>query len=116
MTFFNHFSTISGTSSLGSYKQLHALPGSALVWREAVKSIRKCDEVFIVGFSFSLFDAMVRLVFADVMNGREELPEVYVINPGVDDGYKRTVNAIFGERIEWISEKAEAIEWGKYLK
>jgi len=48
-----------GIAGLGSYKQLHKLPGSAMVWAEAAKSLHKCDEIFIIGFSFSLFDTMV---------------------------------------------------------
>jgi len=105
-----------GISGLGSYKQLHKLPGSAKVWAEAAKSLHKCDAVFIIGFSFSLFDAMVRLVFADVMDGRKQLPQVYVINPCIDDEYESAVKAMFGEKVRWIREGAEAIEWCKYLE
>lgn len=104
-----------GIAGLGSYKQLHKLPGSAMVWAEAAKSLHKCDAVFIIGFSFSPFDAMVRLAFADVMEGREQMPQVYVINPCIDGGYESTVKAIFGEKVQLISEVAEAIEWCKYL-
>ena len=105
-----------GIAGLGSYKQLHKLPGSAMVWAEAAKSLHKCDEIFIIGFSFSLFDTMVRLLFADVMEGREQMPQVYVINPCIDDRYKSTVKGIFGEKIQWVRKIAEAIEWYKYLK
>lgn len=105
-----------GIAGLGSYKQLHKLAGSAMVWAEAAKSLHKCDAVFVIGFSFSLFDAMVRLVFADVMDVRKQLPEVYVINPCIDAGYKNTVRQIFGNDVHWVREKAQAIEWCKYLE
>ncbi|MBL7154213.1 MAG: hypothetical protein ISS79_10895 [Phycisphaerae bacterium] len=105
-----------GIAGLGSYKQLHKLPGSAMVWAEAAKSLYKCDAVFVIGFSFSPFDAMVRLVFADVMDDRKQLPEVYVINPYIDAAYKSTVNGIFGDKVHWVKKEAQAIEWCKYLE
>jgi len=50
------------------------------------------------------------------MEGREQMPQVYVINPCIDDRYKSTVKGIFGEKIQWVRKIAEAIEWYKYLK
>lgn len=105
-----------GIAGLGSYKQLHKLPGSARVWAKAADSLHKCDEIFIIGFSFSIFDTMVRLLFADVMEGKKQMPQVHVINPHIDGRYKSTVEGIFGEKIQWVKKKAEAIEWCTYLK
>lgn len=105
-----------GIAGLGSYKQLYKLPGSARVWAKAADSLHKCDVIFIIGFSFSIFDTMVRLLFAEVMDGRKQLPQVYVINPCIDAGYESTVKGIFGDGVHLVKEKAQAIEWCKYLE
>ncbi len=104
-----------GLAGLGSYKQLHALPGSAGVWTKAVKSLKQCDEVFIIGFSFSPFDAMVRLAFANMMDGRKKYPTVYVINPAIGSSYKRTIKGLFGNQIRWLKKRAEEVDWHEYL-
>ena len=68
------------------------------------------------GFPKTLGLIVDNRMFADVMEGKEQMPQVHVINPHIDGRYKSTVEGIFGEKIQWVKKKAEAIEWYTYLK
>lgn len=99
-----------GMAGLGSYKPLHRLPGSGIVWARARGHLENADEIIIVGFSFSPFDAMVRLCFCDVMADRD--PKIIAIDPCAErKEYQSVVKSIFGENITFIEKRAEKIKW-----
>ena len=56
-----------GIAGLGQYKPLHKLPGSAKTWVEAFKALREAEEVYVIGFSMSPYDTMVRFHFTAVL-------------------------------------------------
>lgn len=101
-------------AGLGSYKPLHRIPGLAVPWVEAGRAILEADEIIIVGFSLSQFDAMARLKFAGMIKRRSDTgcpkPKVTLIDPGADDERKADFEAVFGE-VECICERHEVIDW-----
>jgi hypothetical protein len=105
-----------GVTGLGGYKPLHRLPGSGMVWARARGHLEHADEIIIVGFSFSPFDAMVRLCFCDVMADRKN-PKVIAIDHKESDAekneYQKVVKAIFGENVDFRWNKAQDEKWIK---
>jgi len=113
-----HFIAIAG---LGKYKPLSNLVGSYEVWKNAIRALHNCDEIYIVGFSLSPFDTMARLHFGGAMMERFKredikLPKVTLIDPnacGVKDNFK----SVFGGQntIDLIQKQAEEVDWGGLL-
>ena len=60
-----------GITGLGQHKPLHKLPGSAETWFEAFKALTEADEIYVIGFSMSAYDTMVRFHFTSVLRARE---------------------------------------------
>ena len=109
-----------GIAGLGAHKQLHSLPGSWEVWSNAMNALEETDEIYIVGFSLSLFDSMVRLNFAGAMLNRNEngnLPKkIILIDPYACD-LKQKYQSVFGSitPITVYQSKAEQIDWNHLL-
>jgi hypothetical protein len=60
-----------GITGLGQYKPLHRLPGSAKTWVEAFKVLKEAEEIYVIGFSMSPYDTMVRFHFTSVVRTRQ---------------------------------------------
>ncbi len=58
----SYFPIRPGIAGLGAYKPLGNLPGSEMVWQRAGGALREADEVYVIGFSLSPFDAMAGLL------------------------------------------------------
>jgi hypothetical protein len=104
-----------GIAGLGQYKPLHRLPGSAKTWVEAFKVLREAEEIYVIGFSMSPYDTMVRFHFTSVVRTRQNpLKRTVIIDPNASslaDSYL----AMFGDPLELITEKAESITWGEIM-
>ena len=59
-----------GIAGLGTYKQLHEIPGLGPVWDSGMRSLYEADSAIVIGFSMSDFDAMAQMHFADVARQR----------------------------------------------
>lgn len=101
-----------GMAGLGSYKPLHRLPGSGMIWARARGYLAHADEIIIIGFSFSSFDVMVRLCFCEAMEVGKPKQRIIVIDPNAENNeYKSVIQNIFGDNINFIKAKAEEIKW-----
>lgn len=108
-------------AGLGRYKPLSKLVGSYEVWNNAIRALRDCEQIYIVGFSLSPFDNMARLHFGEVMMERSKredikLPKVTIIDPNAC-GMKENFMSVFGGQsiIDLIQKQAQEINWGKLL-
>jgi hypothetical protein len=110
-----------GIAGLGRYKPLENLPGLGWVWVNAMRSIAQAEEIYVIGFSLSLFDTMARLCFADVMIQRVEkanLPQkVIIIDPNACELKKSNFRSVFGPDvpIKAIEQQAEDVDWAGLL-
>lgn len=104
-----------GIAGLGQYKPLHRLPGSATTWVEAFKALRDAEEIYVIGFSMSPYDTMVRFHFTSVVRARANpLKRTVIIDPNASflvDSYL----TMFGDPLELITKKAESITWDEVL-
>jgi len=102
-----------GLAGLGTHKPLHELVGSGLVWVKAFDVLKVADEIYIVGWSASPYDAMARFHFASVLDLRETQPSLVVVDPKV---CKQNANykAIFKD-VEPIGQYAERVDWDSLL-
>ncbi len=84
----SRISIFPGIAGLGAYKPLGNLPGSGMVWQRAENALWQADEIYVIGFSMSPFDAMSRLLVAEVMRKRKEISRpprlVRLIDPNAD--------------------------------
>jgi len=109
-----------GVAGLGSYKPLHVLPGSGEVWFNAMKALQEAEEIYVVGFSLSPFDNMVRLHFGGVMcerNEKKDLPtKVTLVDPYAHQ-LQENFRSVFGPDISMkiCKQKAEETEWVQLL-
>lgn len=104
-----------GLAGLGNHKPLHKLPGSAQTWFAAFEALRSADEIYVIGFSMSAYDTMMRFHFASVIHDRPRPPsKVIVIDPSADR-LAKTGRVVFG--IPPIPELrgAEEVDWQKML-
>lgn len=102
-----------GIAGLGAYKQLHRIPGLGRVWSNGMQALYHADQVVIVGFSMSDFDAMAQMQFAEIAQARarnsKTLP-VIVIDPFVDKSSKDRFRRVF-RSVNFINEKHETYDW-----
>lgn len=110
-----------GIVGLGTYKRVSDLVGSGEIWRKnAYQALRDCEQIYVIGFSFSRFDTMARLFFGRVMMERFEkkikLPKIILIDPDANNLNKR-IESIFGRKtiIELVPQEAEKVDWGEWL-
>jgi hypothetical protein len=89
-----------GLAGLGIYKQLHMVPGLGMVWAQAMRVLYEAEEIKVVGFSLSEFDAMAKLQFAGIMSQRRAdgrpPPTVKLITPNPDDAMVDRYRRVFG--------------------
>ena len=105
-----------GIAGLGTYKQLHQIPGLCPVWANGMRALYEADVAVVVGFSMSDFDAMAQMQFAEVARTRhsEGRPlQVTVIDPCVNDAAKERFNRVF-RSVEFVSSRHEDVDWACY--
>lgn len=103
-----------GLGGLGSHKPLHRLVGSGVVWGKAFEALKKADEIFVIGWSASLFDNMARFHFRSLLALRKCPPaRIVVIDPGASKN-RQNYESVFDE-VELIDERVEDVDWEKLL-
>jgi hypothetical protein len=107
-------------AGLGRYKPLSELVGSGEVWSDnAYKALHDCEHIYVIGFSFSPFDIMVRLHFGGVMMERSKkkntkVPKITLIDHNANNLNKR-IESIFGHVPTLVPKKAEEVDWNEWL-
>jgi len=109
-------------AGLGRYKPLSELVGSGEIWNNAIRALRNCEQIYIIGFSLSPFDTMARLHFGGVMMERSKvkkigLPQITLIDP-IAGELKSNFKKVFGcsARINVIEQKGEEVDWSTLLE
>lgn len=105
--------TTVGIAGLGAYKQLHQIPGLGRVWTEAMRALHEADQVVVVGFSMSNFDAMAQLQFGDVVRRRQlerRSLNVTVVDPFADEAVRDRFTRVF-RAVRFINCPHETIDW-----
>lgn len=111
----SNFRYFRGLSGLGSHKPLHRLPGSAKTWFTAFEALHSADEIYVVGFSMSIYDTMTRFHFTSVINDRHNPPsKVIIIDPNAEQ-LVETSSIVFGRLPTLVSLKAENVDWQSTL-
>ncbi len=103
---------IPGLGGLGSYKPLHQLLGSGLVWHSALQAIKKTRDLIVVGWSASDFDRMARFHFASSTRLRtDKFHRIVVIDPDAHNVAAR-LKPVFGTT--WaLPECVETVDWSQ---
>jgi len=107
------WSSTVGLAGLGTYKQLHKIPGLGLVWAWGMRSLYEADHVVIIGFSMSDFDTMAQMQFAEVSRAREreERPlKVTVVDPTVNAAMKDRFSRVF-TKVDFVKDRHEEVDW-----
>jgi len=109
-----------GIGGLGRYKPLEKLPGMGEVWSNAMRFLRHAEEVYIVGFSLSPFDAMARLHLGGVMCNRYEkkdLPKMITLIDPRASKLKDNFLSVFGAEtpMEIYEQEAQEVDWSSLL-
>jgi len=100
-------------AGLGRYKPLHRLPGSAWTWLAAFQALNSVDEIYVVGFSMSLYDTMTRFRFTSVIHRRSNPAlKVVIIDPNALR-LAETYSSVFGKILTLMAFKAEDVDWQK---
>lgn len=102
-----------GIAGLGSYKQLHQVPGLGLVWNKGMTALYRADSAVVVGFSLSDFDAMAQLQFAEVAMARvrDGNPlRVTVVDPFLNEPAKERFKRVF-RTVEFVACRHEEFDW-----
>jgi hypothetical protein len=109
-------------AGLGRYKPLSELVGSGEIWNNAIRALRNCEQIYIIGFSLSPFDTMARLHFGGVMMERSKvktigLPQITLIDP-IAGELKSNFKKVFGcsASINVIEQKGEEVDWSTLLE
>jgi len=102
-------------AGLGRYKPLSELVGSGEIWNNALRALRNCEQIYIIGFSLSPFDTMARLHFGGVMMERSKekkigLPQITLIDPIARD-LKSNFEKVFGCSVSIDEKKGEEVDW-----
>ena len=105
-----------GIGGLGRYKPLDKLPGMGEVWSNAMRTLGHAEEVYVVGFSLSPFDAMVRLHLGGVMCNRSEkkdLPKIVTLVDPHARALKENFVSVFGAEtpMEICEQEAQEVDW-----
>ena len=104
-----------GIAGLGTYKELHLVPGLGAVWAHGMKALDQADLAVVVGFSMSEFDAMAQMQFAAVARARkrENRPlRVRVIDPGLDGAMEDRFRRVF-RSVDCEKKAHEAYDWSE---
>lgn len=108
-------------AGLGSYKPLSKLVGSGKIWNNAFRALDNCEQIYIIGFSLSPFDTMVRLHFSGVMRKRSKeekngLPQITLIDP-IAGKLEPNFKKVFGcsASIDIKEKKGEEVDWSILL-
>ena len=109
-------------AGLGRYKPLSELKGSGEIWNNALRTLRNCEQIYIIGFSLSPFDTMARLHFGGVMMERSKekeigLMQITLIDP-IAGELKPDFKKVFGcsASIDVIEKKGEEVDWSTLLE
>ncbi|RJP35493.1 MAG: hypothetical protein C4527_00090 [Candidatus Omnitrophota bacterium] len=105
-----------GIAGLGSYKQLHQIPGLGQVWTSGMRSLYQADVGIVVGFSMSDFDAMAQMQFAGVARKRwkEKRPlPVIVIDPFLNEKTKERYCRVF-RSVDFNCSGHETVDWNRF--
>ena len=104
-----------GLGGLGTHKPLHRLVGSGLIWSRAFDVLKEADEIYVIGWSCSPFDKMARFYFSGHIRTRKTPPSrVVVVDPNACN-VAESVRAIFGQKPERLTERAEQVDWSHLL-
>jgi hypothetical protein len=85
-----------------------------------MRSLEQTEEIYAIGFSLSVFDAMARLHFAGVMceraKGRKAAPRITLVDPYACC-LQKDYQDVFGHQasIESIQKRAEDVDWKSLL-
>ncbi len=108
-------------AGLGSGKPLSELVGSGKIWNNAFRALDNCEQIYIIGFSLSPFDTMVRLRFSGVMMKRSKeekngLPQITLIDP-IAGKLEPNFKKVFGcsASIDIKEKKGEEVDWSILL-
>ena len=102
-----------GLAGLGTYKQLHLIPGLGECWANAMRRVYKADKLIIVGFAMSDFDKFAQLQFASIARDRylKGNPiNVTVVDPFESDETRHRFQRVFGE-VKFVWKKHEEFDW-----
>ena len=108
-----------GIAGLGSFKPLHQLPGSGLVWARAAGALREAAKIIIIGFSLSPFDGMARLELARAMKARlsEKRPpkDIVIVDPNAES-LAQSYLSVLQLPVTLVKSRAEEIrEWSSVV-
>jgi hypothetical protein len=102
-----------GIAGLGTYKEVHRIPGLGRVWTDGMRRLFEADLALIVGFSMSEFDTMAKMQFAEVARARNcdgrPLP-VVVIDPALTDEIQNRFYKVF-RCVDFVKQKHEEFDW-----
>ena len=102
-----------GIAGLGTYKQLHQIPGSVYPWSRGMDALYKADVGVVVGFSMSEFDAMAQMQFAGVARKRSEARRplsIVVVDPSADAATEKRFRRVF-ETVRFERCRHEEFDW-----
>jgi hypothetical protein len=110
-----------GIAGLGSYKQLHQIPGLGRVWANGMSSLYWADRAIVVGFSMSDFDAMAQMQFVEVARARRNADrplKVTVVDPAKGETMKemkKRFEGVFGkEAVNFVNKSHDKVDWAEY--
>jgi hypothetical protein len=102
-----------GIAGLGTYKQLHQIPGLIFPWVRGTRDLYHADLGVVVGFSMSEFDAMAQMRLAEVARKRLEdgrpLP-IIVIDPVEDEATRERFRRVF-RSVDFVKSRHEKVDW-----
>jgi len=105
-----------GIAGLGTYKQLHQIPGLGRVWTRGMRALYEADRAIVVGFSMSDFDAMAQMQFAEVARKRQDESRplnVTAIDPFASETTKDRFRRVF-RTVDFVSSHHETVDWTLY--
>ncbi len=107
---------IFGLAGLGSYKPLHRLPGSGMVWAKASEALITAEEIYIIGFSLSAFDALAQLYFVEAIQQRDSKKplKITLVDPNGSNIVDR-FRVVFGNDIFIEEKRSEEVDWNGLL-
>jgi len=103
-----------GIAGLGTYKQLHQIPGLGRVWTRGMRALYEADRAIVVGFSMSDFDAMAQMQFAEVARKRQDESRplnVTAIDPSfASETTKDRFRRVF-RTVDFVGSRHETVDW-----
>lgn len=105
-----------GIAGLGTFKQLHQIPGLGPVWAKGMRSLYSADVAVVIGFSMSDFDTMAQMQFAEVSRKRHAEGRALrsiVIDPCIDDATKNRFRRVF-RTVMFKEVGHETVDWSRF--